>query len=101
MLEVEDVRLRIGGKRDREQVRSNKDASEVRERDLSDLSDLQVCSFLRFVNFRDLKKNVSWMDRRTDRPSYRDVWTHLRIMFLHHSVILSSFCVSFCPRRGL
>ena len=32
------------------------------------LSDLQVCSFLRFVNFRDLKKRETdrLMDRRTD-----------------------------------
>ena len=53
----------------------------VRFAGLLDLSDV------RFVNFRDLKKRETdhgprttdhgRTDGRTDRPSYRDAWTHL------------------------
>ena len=41
----------------------------------------QICrfrfvKFVRFANFRDLKNRET--NRRTDRPSYRDAWTHLK-----------------------
>ena len=44
----------------------------------------QICSFrffriVRFADFRDLKKmRDEPTDLRTDRPSYRDAWTHLK-----------------------
>ena len=36
---------------------------------------------VRFVNIRDVKKRETdhgRTDRRTDKPSYRDAWTHLK-----------------------
>jgi len=45
----------------------------------------QICMFrfVRSYDFRDLKKReTDWAtDRRTDRPSYREAWTHLKMTF--------------------
>ena len=37
------------------------------QRDLSDLQVYKTCQIVRFVDFRDLKKNARRMDRRTDQ----------------------------------
>ena len=70
------MRLKLGTKIDL----SERFVRFVRFAGLLDLSDI------RFVNFRDPKKNGRPMDQRTDgrtdrptdRPSYRDAWTHLK-----------------------
>ena len=46
-------------------------------------------SMLFLINFRNLKKTRDGRtDPRTDRPSYRDAWTHLKRQKLHLHIVV-------------
>ena len=78
------------------------------QRDLLDLSD--SVRFVRFVGLLDLsdlsisdvKKNAQPPAGRTDRPSYRDAWTHLKsdLTFINTFATIGRVSASFILNNG-